>query len=380
MSDPLLIQANKQWVLCEAGKIIALGTEKPPTLENGQVIDAPHLTLLPGFIDIHMHGAMGLDTMDATGESIRGIAQFLARHGVTSFLATTWTDSFERIEKALYNATLHLGGQEMGATLLGVHLEGPYLNPEKCGAQNQEHIRHAQADEWFEWLDYNVIRIVSIAPEFEENHAFIQEAYRQGVRISAAHTNATYQEMLKAHELGLRHSTHTFNAMRGFHHREPGVVGAVLTLPDVSCELIADGFHVSDGAIRLLWQNKGADNLILISDSVSPTGLNVNTYDLDGRPATISNMTIRLEDGTLAGSLLTLDLGLKHFMHTVNETLERVWQTSSLNAARALGIDDHKGRLAVGYDADLVLLDKNLNVKMTVVNGNIVYQGEEEKS
>jgi N-acetylglucosamine-6-phosphate deacetylase len=339
------------------------------------LVDAAGLTALPGFIDVHVHGAVDHDTMDARRESLQALAQFFARHGVTGFLATTWTDTDTRIQRALENAAACLGPQENGATLLGVHLEGPYINAEKRGAQREQDVRRADRAEALRYLDTSVIRLLSLAPEFEANHWLITECVRRGITVSAAHTASTYAHIVRAVELGLTHSTHTYNAMTPLTHREPGTVGAVMSLPEIRCELIADNIHVHTAAMQVLYRAKGPSGVILITDAVRCAGLPDGDYTLDDRPVVVREGAVRLPDGTLAGSTLTMERALKNLMAATGDSLETLWPVTSLNAARAAGVADRKGSLETGKDADLVLLDSNLEVQMTMTEGRIVYRG-----
>lgn len=367
-------QPTYGWVWCQNGKIHALDRGEPPTDTDAQWIDGHHQHLLPGFVDIHVHGAANADTMDATPEALQTMAQFYAQHGVTSFLATTWTDSHDRINTALDNVQANMGGFENGATLRGVHLEGPYLNPEKSGAQNTSHIRLAERKEAINWLNRDVIRLVSIAPEYPENHWLIEECHARGVAVSVAHTAATYEDVVHAHTLGLRHSTHTFNAMTGLHHRQPGVVGAVLSIPDITCELIADNIHVHPAAMRLLWNAKNFQNVALITDAIRAAGMPSGTYPVDEREIIVQDGVARLPDGTLAGSTLTMERALENFIHATGSTLENVYETTSLFPAESVGLDHVTGSITIGKDADLVLLDDAFNVRATIAQGRIVYQ------
>lgn len=362
------------WLLVQEDKIAALGTGNPPCLENVEIINGDGLTLLPGFIDIHVHGANGHDTMDATPTAYAEMAKFYAQHGVTSFLATTWADSFARIDAALASVAQNLGPQPNGATLLGVHLEGPYLNRAKCGAQNLNYIRTASPDEAHHFLSHDVIRLISLAPEFEENHWLIKTCAERGITVSVAHTAATYEDIKHAVTLGLSHSTHTYNAMTELHHRHPGTVGAVMVMPQINCELIADNIHVHPAAMNLLWLAKKPHGLILISDAMRATGLPDGIYQVDEREVISEAGIVHLSDGTLAGSTLTLDIALKNFMVATGEALDSVWQTSSLNAAHAIKIADRKGSIDIGKDADLVLVDAAIQVHLTLAQGKIVYR------
>jgi N-acetylglucosamine-6-phosphate deacetylase len=365
---------ERGWLLVRDGQIAALGRGDAPEDIEAETIDAAGRILLPGFIDLHVHGGAGSEAMDGSTEALCTMAQFFARHGVTSFLATTWTDSRERIQAALETIALAVGRQPNGATLLGAHVEGPYLNPDRCGAQSTTYIRRAPHDEATAFLNTGVIRLMALAPEFPENHWLIRECVRRGITVSAAHTAALYQDMQTAVAMGLTHATHTANAMTGLHHREPGTLGAVLTMPEINAELIADNIHVHPAVIRLIYLAKGVNGVILITDAIRGAGMPDGDYPIDDRVITIKEGVARLPSGTLAGSTLTLERGLRNFMAATSEPLAKVWPTSSLNAARAIGVSARKGSLEIGKDADLVLVDEDINVCLTVAEGIVVYR------
>lgn len=363
------------WLYCENGRIRALGFDPAIMPIAESTLNAHDALLLPGFIDVHVHGGDGHEVMDAHAETLPALSRFYARHGVTSFLATTWTDNYERIKAALLMcASAMQSGQALpGAALLGVHQEGPYINVSKVGAQNPAHVRPAPRDEATEFLNLNVIKLMALAPEIEGNHWLIEECVKRGVVVSAAHTSASYDDMLKAIERGVTQTTHTFNAMVGLQHREPGTVGAAMACDELVCELIADNIHVHPGAMRALYKAKGPDGIILISDAIRAAGMPDGEYPIDDRTITVRDGAVRLPDGTLAGSILTMEVALKNFITATGAPLETVWQTSSLNAARALGIANRKGSLEPGRDADLVLLNEDFVVQKTLVGGHVVY-------
>ncbi|PJF28422.1 MAG: N-acetylglucosamine-6-phosphate deacetylase [Phototrophicales bacterium] len=371
---------EKGWLFHDA-RIRGCSSGDPPDFDNADVIDARGLTLLPGFIDVHVHGGAGHEAMDATPEALAGMAAFYGQHGVTGFLATTWTDSRERILAALraiqtaYEHRQQHPFHRSGARLLGAHVEGPYLNPARCGAQSSVHIRRADHEEALEFLESASIRLMALAPEYEENHWLIRECLKSGITVSAAHTASTYEQMQRAVELGVTQVTHTFNAMTGLHHRDPGTVGAALTMPELRCEVIADNIHVHPAVMKLIWLAKGANGVLLITDAIRGAGMPDGDYPIDDRMIAIRDGVVRLPDGTLAGSTLTFDRAVANFMAATGEPLERIWQTTSLNAARAIG-ETGLGSLEVGNFADLVLVDEHINVHMTIVNGEIVFQKE----
>ena len=364
------------WLLVESGLIRAMGFGNTPDFSHEtslHSLDAQGNMLLPGFIDLHVHGAMGHEVMDASSSGLEEMARFYASHGVTSFLATTWTAGRPSIMKALGLVKQMQGQIRGGATLLGAHLEGPYLNPTRCGAQDVNLIRRAEKEEALEFLETGVIRLLALAPEFDENLWLIEECVRRGITVSAAHTTANYEQMQRAAKHGISHLTHCFNAMQGLGHRELGTLGAAMSLPQISCELIADNIHVHPAAQKILVAVKNPSGVILVTDAIRATGLPAGDYMLDDRSIHIQNGAVRLPDGTLAGSVLTMERALQNVCSATGRALAEVWIMSSLNAARAIGVSSHKGSLEVGKDADLVLLDESFNVNLTVVKGEIVF-------
>jgi N-acetylglucosamine-6-phosphate deacetylase len=368
------------WLLAENGLIRAIGFGNTPDFSSDDSIhslNAQGQLLLPGFIDLHVHGAMGHEIMDASATGLEEMARFYAAHGVTSFLATTWTAGRESLIKALDLAEEMQGRIQGGATLLGVHLEGPYLNPARCGAQDINHIRRAEREEALEFLDSGVIRLLALAPEFEENLWLIDECVRRGITVSAAHTAANYEQMQRAVEHGVTQLTHSYNAMQGLGHRELGTIGAAMALPQVQCELIADNIHVHPAAQKILVDVKTPAGVILVTDAVRAAGLSEGEYMLDERSIHIRDGAVRLTNGTLAGSVLTMERALQNICAATGRPVEDMWVTSSLNAARAIGVSAQKGSLEVGKHADLVLLDESFNVKLTVIEGEVVFSSSQ---
>lgn len=364
------------WLLSKGSRISKIGGGDPPKeIQNSteQIIDGKNGWLLPGFIDIHTHGACGVDFVGADPVGLQQVSVFLASHGVTGFLVTTWSASPGQINQTLETAKSVIG-REQGASILGIHLEGPFINPSRAGAQSPKEIRAAVESEVLNYLDSGLIRLVSLAPEINENQWLIRECAARGITVSAGHTDATYSEMQTAVNLGVRQTTHTFNGMRGFNHREPGALGAALEMKELTCELIADKIHVHPAAIRLLVTAKGLEKVILVTDSLSGTGMPDGTFMMQGQRVRYANGEARLQDGTLAGSLLTMDRALKNLAEVSEIPIEKCWICSSKNAAASIGFGRRKGALRAGMDSDLVLLDSNLQVEKTIVQGEVVFE------
>ena len=363
------------WVLAEGRRIAAMGQGAPPpgTDAVADVLAADGLVAMPGFIDLHVHGAVGVDVMDADRDGLARMARFLAGHGVTAWLPATMTATGPDTVRALEAVRAVAGPVDGGATILGAYLEGPYLNPAGAGAQDRDLIRPAGRGEATRLLDLAIIRVLVIAPEVEENRWLVTEAVARGLTVSAGHTDATYEQALQAVKDGVRHVTHAFNAMRPLGHREPGMLGAALVVPELRCELIADNVHVHPAAMRLLVQAKGPGGVVLVSDAMPATGLPEGAYTVGNRPAFSVNGAVRLADGTLAGSVLTLDRALHNLQAATGRPLAELWPAASRNAAQAIGVGGRKGTLEPGKDADLVLLDPSLQVVVTVAEGTVVY-------
>jgi N-acetylglucosamine-6-phosphate deacetylase len=371
------------WLVAAGGRIQALGPGEAPggvraeVTALGTVIDGRGCVLLPGFIDVHVHGGDGADAMDADPDGLRRMARFHARHGVTALLPTTWSAPPAALEAAVGAIAEAAGPVEGGATIVGAHLEGPWINPARAGAQDPAGIRPPDAAEARLLLDLRpgTVRLVALAPEMPGAAEVVKECRERGVVVSAGHTEAGWDEMVVAVAAGVRHVTHTFNAMAGLGHREPGTAGAALALPDLRCELIADGHHVHAGAMAVLARAKGQGGVVLISDAIRAAGLPDGEVDLGGRAAQHCCGAVRLADGRLAGSVLTLDVAVRNFAAATGWGWSDLARAASGNAASALGLST-KGRLAPGLDADLVLLgdDGAGEVLLTVVGGHVVHR------
>lgn len=368
-------------IIIEKGKIIAITDKKEDLalLKNVEIIEAQNKFIVPGYIDIHVHGGGGSDVMDGEYEAIKQVATTHSRFGTTAFLPTTMTMTKDKIIKSLksiHEARLKGTGT---AEILGIHLEGPYINPEKKGAQKEEDIKKVSVEEFLEFnqASGNLIRLVTIAPEMPGAIDFIRWLHQQGIIVSVGHSNATYKQVQEGIQAGLSHVTHIFNAMRGLHHREPGVVGAALSSPKLIVEMIADGIHLHPMVLKMLTQIKESEKLVLITDAMRATGFKEGTYDLGGQEVIVTQGQAKLKNGTLAGSVLTMDKAVKNLVTKVGISLLNAVQMASYNPAKCLGIDDKKGSLELYKDADIVILNKNLETELTMVAGKVVYRRKE---
>jgi len=355
-------------ILVRDGVIAAIGPREGMSLPAGaQEISAAEQTAVPGFIDVHIHGAGGHDVMEGTDEALAAVARTLARHGTTSLVATTVTasldDTCRSVEGIARFITQQLKTDDARAEVLGVHYEGPFLNKARRGVHPTESIQLPSIELLERLLQAasGNARILTIAPELPGAVPCIEAARTAGVVVAMGHTDATYEEARAAISRGVRHAVHVYNAMRPFSHRDSGVIGAVLTSTEVTAELIADGVHVEEAAMRLLLQAKGPGCVILISDGLSATGMPDGKYNLGKFEVTVSNGVCRNAEGKLAGSTLTLDRALRNVV-ALGVTLADALRMLTTNPAKLLGIEFKKGALRVGADADIVLLDQNLQL------------------
>lgn len=362
-------------VVIDGGSIRFAGESQNYSGELPETILQVEGWICPGFMDIHMHGIDGHDTMDGTPESFQAISKALPRFGVTSFLATTMTAPYKEIEPVLSTiAQVSRQGLD-GAEVVGIHLEGPWINPRYKGAQKEENIALPQLDavrRLYE-LAEGLIKVVTIAPEQPEALEAIAWLKEQGVIVSAGHTGASFAQASQAVDAGVRHFTHCFNAMTGLHHREPGVVGAAMYHEQLSTELIADGIHVHPAVMNILYRVKTAGKLALVSDSMRAAAMGEGTYDLGGQEVHVHGDQAKLADGTLAGSILTLNRAVANMVTLSKVPLPEAVEMASHTPATILGLGERKGRLAAGYDADVTVLDKQFDVSMTFVAGKRVY-------
>ncbi len=351
--------------------------DKKP-LKNAEEILLPEgAIVLPGFIDEHVHGAGGADGMDGTVKDITTIADTLAKEGTTSFLVTTMTQSPENITKALAAVKEYREfSPERGARVLGVHLEGPFIAAAHKGAQPLEYVA-APVSEVFDNYNEasgNAIRITTLAPEVDGAQDFIAHLTEKGVISSIGHTGAKYADIAKGIELGASCVTHTYNAQTALHHREIGTVGSAMLFDELYTELIADTIHVSVPAMKLLVKNKPLDKLVLITDAMRAKGLPDGVSELGGQTVYVKDGEARLEDGTLAGSVLRMNRALQNMVEKVGVPFTQAVDYATKNPAKNLKIDHEAGSIALGKRADFTVINANYDVLMTVRGGKIIYQ------
>jgi len=334
--------------------------------EKMEVIDARGGYLAPGMIDIHIHGGGGFDTMDASAEALNKISKVLAEHGITSFLPTTMTMAREEIQASLENIRQAKEKGTEGARVLGTHVEGPFISSEYIGAQNSENLIEPEIKLLRDY--YDVVKVVTMAPEVEGALELIEELYQHKITASAGHSAATYEEFQQAYQKGMDHFTHLYNAMTGLHHRRPGLVGAAFD-SDATVELIVDLIHHHQAVDRFTIQAKGVDRVILVSDGMEATGLAEGEYELGGQKVIVKDGAARLESGVLAGSVLTLDQAVRNLLEITDLSIPEIFRMVTLNPARKLDLAHKLGRLKAGYQADIVLFDQDFKVEKTFVSG-----------
>lgn len=354
------------------GSIIKKINPSETNLQN--TIDCKGLYVSPGFIDVHIHGAGGYDTMDGTFEAINEISKTICKYGTTSFTPTTMTMSASDILKSMLSIKKAKIEGTDGAIVLGAHLEGPFISPSAIGAQNPNYLI-SPSYENFELMTGDTIDAVisiTMAPEVEGAKELASILSSKKIRCSMGHTKATYEQAIDGIKHGFCHSTHLFNAMTGFTHREPGVVGATFD-SDITTETISDGIHISYPSLRVAYKQKGTDKTLLVTDAMCACGMPDGTYALGGQPVIVKNGAARLENGSLAGSILTLNKAIKNIYDNTDYPLYEIVKMASHNSAKYCRVDDRKGQIKENFDADLTIFDENIDIKMTIIGGKIVY-------
>lgn len=335
-------------------------------------LDASGCYVIPGLIDVHFHGAMGHDFCDASDEGISAIAAYEASRGVTSICPTTMTLPEERLAPIVASVAAHeAAAGEAG--IVGINMEGPYIAPDKVGAQNPAYVRSASIEEFgrLQHQAKGLIKLVDVAPEQPGNLEFIRQMSHD-VRVSVAHTCTGYDDACAAFDAGARHMTHLFNAMPALHHREPGPIAAGAERNDVTAEIIADGVHIHPAMVRLAFALFGDDRMILISDSLRACGLGDGEYELGGQQFFVKGNRATIANGSLAGSVSDVMACMRTAVRTMGIPLTSAVKAATVNPARALGLDGKLGAIAPGYQADAVVLDRDLNIKHVVLRGKVI--------
>jgi N-acetylglucosamine-6-phosphate deacetylase len=359
------------WLLIRDGKITekGFGSNKPAKVDRG--FDAQGKWVIPGLVDLHIHGAGGFD---ASGKSLAGVQSVLPQYGITSFLATSYVTPRNVLEQSIRDMADVIDQKKSGAQIIGIHMEGPWLSAERhgaadpalCYALTQVDIEHYQK------LAGGHIRRITFAPEEGEAMQVIPWLREHNILPSIGHTNATYEITKQVIALGVNHATHVYNAMRGLNHREPGTVGAILESDAIMAELIADGHHVHPAMMRLLIRAKSREQVCLVSDAVFPAGMPDGLYPWGNMKMIVQSGTCRLADGTLAGSIMLINKMMQVLVEKVGTSLQDAIYMASTSPARQLGLN--KGLLDVGYDADVVVLEESYQPQMTMIQGNVVYE------
>lgn len=338
---------------------------------DGRVFDAEGLRIVPGFIDTHSHGAVGVDVNGATAEELEKISRFMASHGTTTWLCSILTDTQAQTEWCIEQFKEHRARPSKGAELAGIHLEGPFLAPEYKGAMPEHLLKcHDIAlVEHYQRLAEGGIRYITISPELDGVLDMIPALRSLGIVVGIGHSGATYDQAMRAIELGATVGTHVGNAMRLFHQHQPAIFGAVME-SDVYCETICDGRHLAPGAVRMYAKCKGLDHLVAITDSIMATGLPDGNYHLGVNDVVVEDGDAKLKcDGTRAGSTLTQDVALRNMVSWLPDPLEAILPVLTENPAKEMGLWDRKGSIADGKDADLVFLDQQCCVRHVFARG-----------
>ena len=352
-------------------KILGIVPDTQACGGNCDVIDAGGAYLSPGFIDIHKHGAYGYDFMDAVNtEAVKLLAR-LPETGVTSLYPTTMSMPKPDVRRAVEAIRELMTAEYAGTRVLGCHMEGPYISPDWGGAQPREYI--VPADYALVEGVVDTIKYVTLAPEVPGNMDFIRCCVAAGIRVSIGHTSAHYEDAMAAFAAGARSVTHTFNAMRQLQHRDPGVVAAASESPGVFCELICDDLHVHPAAQRVLLKLKGIDQMILVTDSMRFAGLGYGVSELAGQRVTINEKGARLDNGSLAGSVLAMNDAVINYRRSNHLSIPDAVKPVTANPAKLMGVYGQKGVIECGADADFVLFDEDVRIIRTIIGGDVVY-------
>lgn len=362
-------------LIIEGTKIYELGkTSDVKVPSDCKIIDVSGKIVSPGFVDLLVHGGGGFGFADDSLDSIKNVSEYFLKHGSTTVLASLFAKPTELLLKDLRRVADYILDNPH-SNVYGIHMEGPYLNPELKGAMNEGYLWKPSIESWDKMWEASrgLIKIMTIAPELPGAIDVMRKAASLGVVLSIGHSMASYEQIEVAIDNGAAHVTHIFNAMRPFHHRKPGVILGSLLRNELKIELIADKLHVHPAVMELLMKLKGANGIILVSDSIRAGGMHEGEYEFADQKVFMKEEKAFLEDGTLAGSTLTLNKAVKNMVESANARITEAIRMASLNGAKVLNIENQKGILAAGKDADIVVLNDNYEVEMTIIEGKVLY-------
>ena len=375
LTNAIIVDENFKLRECdlriEGEKITEIGED----LSDGEVLNLSGRYILPGFIDTHLHGAYGTRLSGDKDVDLSKITRFEVTQGVTGFTITTAATEFGGLLAEINRAVISALDEPKGAKILGIHAEGPFLNPKRKGAMNADNIIAPDVEKLKAMISHGkgFLKLITIAPEMPGAPELIRYAVANGLKVSLGHTDATFEEAQAGIRAGATEATHTFNAMRPYNHREPGVLGAVLLSDEITCEMICDYVHLHPATCELIYCLKGADRIRMVSDSGHAAGMDITEFEVNGITRYVKDGVIRLADGTIAGSAKTLLDGVKNLLRA-GVPMGEVAKMTSYNPARCLKLEQQVGSIAVGKCADLVVLNEVYEVEYTFVNGKCVYR------